>query len=136
MGINVGTKQQCKMTIYRDEQGRYKTYIKSTEVLQDGSTKDVLMSKKVQFRKDVHVRNKSVIEVIDGWIAPYRIPLKETTEEGKTKHKYLDKLFINEFNLLEDGIDENQKTKQYNKPSTVPQQDFGFNALDDDDLPF
>lgn len=137
MSVNLGTNLS-KMTIYRDENGRYKTYIKSTDIDENGEKKDIFMSKKVQFRKDVHVRNKSVIEVTEGWLAPYRIKTKEKDSEGKLKYKYFDKIFINEFRLLEDGIDEDQKVKQYQEqePQEKVQENFAFDSYSADDLPF
>lgn len=120
------------LTIYKDEQGKYKTYIKGTEVQEDGSIKDIYMSKKVQFKKGIELKNKSKIEVIKGWSSCYRIKTDELTEEGKPKYKYFDKYFISEFNLLEEGVDEPQKPRQQTQPK---QEDFSF-SVSDDDLPF
>lgn len=131
MSINIG-QESSKLTIYRDEQGRYKTYIKGTELNENGEKQDIFMSKKVQFRKGVEVKNKSVIEVIKGWSDCYRIPAEEKTQDGKPKYKYFDKLFVSEFNLLEEGTDEVQKTKQ---PKQEPQDSFVFD-IDQDELPF
>lgn len=131
MSINIG-KDKSILTIYKDDQGRYKIYIKGTETQEDGEEKDIFMSKKVQFKKGVEVKNRSKIEVIKGWTSCYRIQTDELTEEGKPKYKYFDKYFISEFNLLEDGVDEPVKAKQREKPK---QEDFSF-AIDDSDLPF
>lgn len=90
------------------------------------------MSKKVQFRKGVEVKNKSKIEVIRGWSSCYRIQTEGLTEDGKPKYKYYDKYFINEFKILEEGTDEPVKAKQQTQPK---QEDFSF-AIDDSDLPF
>lgn len=87
------------------------------------------MSKKVQFRKGIEVKNKSVIEVTKGWIDCYRILTDELNENGKTKYKYFDKIFVSEFNLLEEGTDEVQKTKQEVEDS------FTFDSIDME-LPF
>lgn len=130
MSINIGNDKSV-LTIYKDEQGRYKTYIKGTEVQEDGSIQDIYMSKKVQFKKGVEVKNKSKIEVIKGWTSCYRIKTDELNEQGKPKYKYFDKYFISEFNLLEEGVDEPQKPKQ----TQQKQEDFSF-AIDDDMLPF
>lgn len=130
MSINIGN--ECsKLTIYKDEQGRYKTYIKGEELKEDGSKEDIFMSKKVTFRRDVNVKNKSVIEVIKGWSSCYRIKTNETYENGKPKYKYYDKYFISEFNLLEEGVDEPQKTRQ----QAPKQEDYSF-SISDDELPF
>lgn len=131
MSINIGSNSSI-LTIYKDEQGRYKTYIKGTETQEDGEVKDIFTSKKVQFRKGVEVKNRSKIEVTKGWINCYRIKTDELTEEGKPKYKYFDKYFISEFNLLEEGVDEPQKPRQQ---TPTKQEDFSF-SVSDDDLPF
>lgn len=131
MSINIGNNNSI-LTIYKDEQGKYKTYIKGTELQEDGSVKDIYMSKKIQFRKGVEVKNKSKVEVTKGWSNCYRVKTDQLTEEGKPKYKYFDKYFISEFNLLEEGVDEPQKPKQQTQPK---QEDFSF-SVSDDDLPF
>ena len=131
MSINIGNDKSI-LTIYKDEQGKYKTYIKGTETQENGEVKDIFMSKKVQFKKGIEVKNRSKIEVTKGWINCYRIKTDELTEDGKPTYKYFDKYFISEFNLLEDGVDEPVKTKQQTQSK---QEDFSF-AIDDSDLPF
>ena len=131
MSINIGNEGSI-LTIYKDEQGRYKTYIKGVETQEDGEVKDIFMSKKVQFKKNVELKNRSKIEVIKGWTSCYRIKTEELTEDGKPKYKYHDKYFISEFNLLEDGVDEPVKTKHTTQEK---QEDFSF-VPTDDDLPF
>lgn len=130
MSVNIGNEASI-LTIYRDEQGRYKIYIKGIETKEDGETQDIFMSKKVQFKNGVEVKNRSVIEVIKGWTSCYRIKQDELTEDGKPKYKYFDKYFISEFNLLEEGTDEPVKTKQ----EKTKQDDFSF-VPTEDDLPF
>lgn len=131
MSVNIGNEGSI-LTIYKDEQGRYKIYVKGTETQEDGEVKDIFMSKKVQFKKGVEVKNRSKIEVIKGWTSCYRIQTDELTEEGKPKYKYFDKYFISEFNLLEEGVDEPQKQRQQ---TPTKQEDFSF-SVSDDDLPF
>ena len=131
MSINIGNDNSI-LTIYKDEQGRYKIYIKGTERQEDGEIKNIFMSKKVQFMKGVELKNRSKIEVIKGWTSCYRIQTDELTEEDKPKYKYFDKYFISEFNLLEDGVDEPVKTKQQTQSK---QEDFSF-VPTEDDLPF
>lgn len=131
MSVNIGNEGSI-LTIYKDEHGKYKTYIKGTETQENGEVKDIYMSKKVQFKKGVEVKNKSKIEVIKGWSSCYRIKTDEINEEGKPKYKYFDKYFISEFNLLEEGVDKVQKPKQQTQPK---QEDFTF-SVSDDDLPF
>ena len=131
MSINIGNGTSI-LTIYKDEQGQYSTYIKGTETQEDGEVKDIFMSKKVQFKKGVEVKNRSKIEVTKGWLNCYRIKTGELTEEGKPKYRYHDKYFISEFNLLEEGVDEPVKAKQQTQSK---QAEFSF-SISDDDLPF
>lgn len=131
MSINIGNDNSI-LTIYKDEQGRYKIYIKGTERQEDGEIKNIFMSKKVQFMKGVELKNRSKIEVIKGWSSCYRIKTDELNEQGKPKYLYFDKYFISEFNLLEDGVDEPVKAKQQTQST---QEDFSF-SVSDDDLPF
>lgn len=132
MSINIGNEGSI-LTIYKDEQGRYKIYIKGTDTQENGEEKDIFMSKKIQFKKGVELKNRSKIEVIKGWTSCYRIQTDEITEEGKPKYKYFDKYFISEFNLLEEGVDEPQKPRQQ---AQSKQEDFSFSISDDDMLPF
>jgi len=131
MSINIG-KETSKLTIYKNGEGKYKTYIKGTEFGENDEKRDIYMGIMVQFRKGIEVKNKSVIEVIKGWSGCYRIKTNELNENGKPKYKYFDKLFISEFNLLEEGTDELQKTKQ---PKQEPQDSFAFDTTMDE-LPF
>ena len=131
MSINIGQEKSI-LTIYKNEQGKYKTYIKGTEQKENGEIENIFMSKKVQFRKGVEVKNRSKIEVIKGWTSCFRIKTDDFTEKGEPIYKYFDKYFISEFNLLEDGVDEPLKTKQQTQPR---QEDFSFIPTNDD-LPF
>lgn len=133
MSINIGN-EGSKLTIYKDDKGKYKIYIKGTETKENGEVQDVFMAKKVQFKNGVEIKNRSVIEVTKGWASCYRIKTDELTEEGKPKYKYFDKYFVSEFNILEEGVDEPVKAKQQTQ---AKQEDFSFSITDtDDDLPF
>ena len=133
MSINIGN-EGSKLTIYKDDKGKYKIYIKGTETKENGEVQDVFMAKKVQFKNGVEVKNRSVIEVTKGWASCYRIRIDELTEEGKPKYKYFDKYFVSEFNILEEGVDGPVKAKQQ---AQAKQEDFSFSITDtDDNLPF
>lgn len=129
MSINIGNEGST-LTIYKDEKGRYNTYIKGTEIQENGETKDIFMRKKVQFKNGVNLKNRSKIEVIKGWTSCYRIKTDELNDKGEPKYKYFDKYFISEFNLLEEGVDEPVRQRQQST-----QEDFSFN-ITNDDLPF
>ena len=125
--INIG-EEKSKLTIYKDEQGRYKTYIKGRELQEDGTEKDIFMQKQVQFRKDTNLQNKTVIEVIKGWNSCYRVKTDELNE--KRKYKYYDKYFVSEFKILKEGEKGYLKTKQEKQ-----KEDFSFSS-GSDFLPF
>lgn len=131
MSINIG-KETSIITVYKDDKGKYKIYLKGTETKENGDIEDIFMVKKVQFKKGVEVKNRTKIEVLKGWTSCYRIKTDELNEQGKPKYKYLDKYFISEFNLLEEGVDEPQKPRQQTQSK---QEDFSF-SVSDDDLPF
>ena len=103
MSLNIGN-ESSKIKIYKDEDGKYKTYIKGRELKDNGNIEDIYMSKKVQFKKDVNLKNRTVIEVIKGWNSCYRIKSDELNENGKPKYKYFDKYFISEFKILSKSI--------------------------------
>lgn len=127
MSLNIGN-ESSKIKIYKDEDGKYKTYVKGRELKDNGNIEDIYMSKKVQFKKDVNLKNRTVIEVIKGWNSCYRIKSDELNENGKPKYKYFDKYFISEFKILEEGVDKPVSSSKQKK------DDFFIN--DDDDLPF
>ena len=126
MSLNIGN-ESSKIKIYKDEDGKYKTYVKGRELKDNGNIEDIYMSKKVQIKKDVNLKNRTVIEVIKGWNSCYRIKSDELNENGKPKYKYFDKYFISEFKILEEGVDEPVSSSKQKK------DDF---FIDDDDLPF
>ena len=125
MSLNIGN-ESSKIKIYKDDEGKYKTYVKGRELKDNGNVEDIYMGKKVQFKKDVNLKNRTVIEVIKGWNCCYRIKSEELNESGKTIYKYFDKYFITEFKILEEGVDEPISSKQ-------KKDDF---FISDDDLPF
>ena len=127
MSLNIGN-ESSKIKIYKDEDGKYKTYVKGRELKDNGNIEDIYMSKKVQFKKDVNLKNRTVIEVIKGWNSCYRIKSDELNENGKPKYKYFDKYFISEFKILEEGVDEPVSSSKQKKDD--------FFIDDDDDLPF
>ena len=137
MGINIG-QETSRLTVYKDEKGRYSTYIKGQELKDNEEKEDIYMSKKLQFKKGVKLKNKTVIDIIKGWNSCYRIKTDEINEQGKPKYKYFDKYFISEFNVLEEGTDEikqSYKTKQEQK-TKEEQNSFAFDYSSSDELPF
>ena len=50
MSLNIGN-ESSKIKIYKDEDGKYKTYVKGRELKDNGNIEDIYMSKKVQFKK-------------------------------------------------------------------------------------
>lgn len=130
MSINIG-KETSIITVYKDDKGKYKIYLKGTETKENGDIEDIFMVKKVQFKKGVEVKNRTKIEVLKGWTSCYRIKTEEVTEDGKPKYKYFDKYFINDFKVLEDGVNEPTKSKH----ETTKQDDYSF-EIDDSNLPF
>ena len=82
-------------------------------------------------------KHKTKILVTTGWISPYRyLVTDENTEEEK--YIYNDSLFISEFEILEEGTDEDPKPKEWKKKEDTNSDSDGFSLSFDisDELPF
>lgn len=106
------------MNIRKDERGVCKTvttqkYVDETT----GEEKTDFMNILVGFRKGIEIKNKSRIKVLDGFLTHIRFETKELNEEGKPINKRIPKIMIMDFEIVEDGIDENEKVRTYNETS-------------------
>lgn len=80
-------------------------------------------------------KHKTKILVTTGWISPYRyLVTDENTEEEK--YTYNDSLFISEFEILEDGTDEEPKPKEWKKKEDTNSDGFNLSFDINDELPF
>ena len=125
------------MNIRKDERGVCKTT--STQKYIDGETgeeKMDFMNVLVSFKKGVEVKNKARIKVLNGFLTHIRIETNEIDENGKPIIIRMPKIMIMDFELLEEGIDENARVPQYNTPETQEANGFEVFGTYDGELPF
>lgn len=94
----------------------------------------IFYSKKVRFKKDIKPKHKTKIKINNGFISPYRF--LTTDEAGEEKYIYGDSLFVLDFEILEEGTDEEPQPREYKKKED---NEDGFSISFDDDsdsLPF
>ena len=132
--------KDCEMNIRRDERKVYKTVTTQKYVDEaTGEEKTDFMNILVGFRKGVEVKNKSRIKVVDGFLTHIRFETEELNENGNPIIKRIPKLMIMEFEIIEEGIDEDEQVRTYNNDITNNEatEMFGtFNNSYGDDLPF
>ena len=93
--------------ILKDDRGVYKTTLVSTDNNKEtGEEEKIFMKINVGFKKGVEVKNKTKINITNGFITFFRIDTGEVREDGKTDYKYFPKLVIMDFEILEKGVDE------------------------------
>lgn len=140
MGLSidvVNNQTQVVLTILKDDRGVCKTAISSKEVDENGEEKTIFTKLNIQFKKDVEVKNKSKIAVKKGFMSFFKIKTDETNENGKPKYDKHLKFIVLDFDLLEEGIDENYQTKKYSEQKTTNASNtFDDYYANDDDLPF
>lgn len=126
------------MNIRKDERGVCKTVTTQKYIDEEtGEEKPDFMNILVGFRKGVEVKNKSRIKVLDGFLTHIRFETEELNENGNPINKRIPKIMIMDFEIVEDGIDENEKVRVYNE-SSENQTSNTFDTFNSygDDLPF
>lgn len=107
--------------VFRDEEDKYFTYLSGNiyNMITRETEGKFYCKRKIKFLNNQEVKNKSKIKIIDGFLAPYRIKVKD--ENNKYANLNGEVYYIKEFELIEDGILEKQKVMQsYNKQSKAP----------------
>lgn len=126
MGFKIYSTKEQPTTIYRDESDRYYVYLMGNTINEESKAR-LFYRKKVQFKKGVDIKNKSKIAIKDAFLSPYRFEI----EDEKTKAKNVikgDKIIILDFEVVEEGIDEKQKIKDYSQSTTRQNNDFKSNT--------
>lgn len=119
-------KKRTQMKIFKDDKGMYETYIPCSEAKGNGVYEKAKPSKFiVQLPKGTELKNQSIIMLKSGFIA-------DTKKKKEDAYDYYNKLIIIDYELLEEGTDEVQKTRQ---PKQEPQASFAFD-IGQDELPF
>lgn len=126
-------------TIFKTDKGAYKASIMSKEIDNNGEEKSIFMQINVGFKKGIEVKNKSKINVKEAFLTFFRIPTGNTYEDGTPEYKKFPKIMIMDFEVVEEGVDEVQQTKDYsNTQSNFSDDSIGgfYPSMSDDDLPF
>lgn len=124
-----------EIRILKDDRGVYKTTLVNKEFDDNGDEVKNFMQIIVGFRKGIELKNKSKIEITNGFMSFFKVKSKEIDENGDVIYRKYPKLIVLDFKLIEEGIDEPfQYSKVTNKKdNTFNYSDFDVNV---DDLPF
>ena len=128
-----------EINILKDDRGIYKTTLVGKELNRETNEEErIFMQINVGFRKGVDLKNKTRINVKDGFISLFRMATDEVKEDGTPKYKYFPKFMIMDFDVVEEGIDEVQTSRKQTTQQTNPVSDdvFGGYYSDDSELPF
>lgn len=125
-------------TIFKDDRGIYKTFIANKELDENNEEKTVFMRINVGFKSGTSIKNKTKINIKNGFLTFFRIPIET---EGKVEYKKFPKIFVIDFDVLQEGIDEVYHTKDYSKVKEVDNTNEDVEEIDEyypepDDLPF
>lgn len=126
-------------TIFKNDKGVYKLSVMNKELQEDGTEKSAFMPIHVGFIKGVEVKNKTKIDIKNGFLTFFKIDTGEVNDEGKPIYKKFPKIMVMEFEVIEEGIDEVQQTRDYsNKQNNFSDDVFGgyYPETNVDDLPF
>ena len=128
--------------ILKDDRGIYKTTLATKVIDENGEEKTIFTKVNVGFKKGVELKNKTKINIKDGFLTFFRIPTEETRENGTTINKDFLKIVVMDFEVLEDGVDEVYSSK----PKKTVESDSSDNEMgefypdtysdDFSDLPF
>ena len=97
--------------ILKDDRGIYKTTLATKVIDENGEEKTIFTKRLVNFRKGVEVKNKTKINVKEGFDTFVRINTGEVKEDGTPIYKDLAKYVILDFEIVEEGIDEVMSSK-------------------------
>ena len=126
--------------ILKNDRGIYKTTLVGKEINKETNEEErIFMQINVGFRKGVELKNKTKINVKDGFITMFRVPTDELKDDGTPRYKYFPKFMIMDFDIVEEGVDEVQTSrKQSNTQNDFSDNSLGFDNYysSDDELPF
>lgn len=124
-----------EMRILKDDRGVYKTTLVTAETNRATNEEEkIFMKINVGFRRGIEIKNKTKINVKEGFMTFFRIATNETYGDGKPIYKYFPKIMIMDFDIVEDGVDEVQQTKEYSNESCSNIDEIFTTPVDD--LPF
>lgn len=124
-------------TIFKNDKGIYKLSIMNKEIQEDGSEKSVFMPINVGFKKGIELKNRSKIDIKNAFLTFFQIDTGEMYEDGKKIYKKFPKIMVMDFDVLEEGVDEVQQSRNYNDTqSNFSDDSMGGYFSSSDDLPF
>lgn len=124
--------------ILKDDRGVYKTTLVNTESNKEtGEEEKIFMKINVGFRKGVELKNKTKINIKDGFLTFFRMATGNTYEDGKLEYKKFPKIMIMDFEVLEEGTDEPCHSKDYSDTQSNSNEDTTSEFYpSEDELPF
>lgn len=124
-------------TILKDDKGIYRLALVNKEQQENGETQTIFMRINVGFRKGVELKNKTKINIKDGFLTFFRMATGNTYEDGKLEYKKFPKIMIMDFEVLEEGTDEVYHSKDYSDTqSNFSNDSVGEFYPSEDELPF
>lgn len=118
-----------RVKVFKDEGGKYFTFIKGNYLDDAGLNQSFFIRKKILIPKDKSLKNKSLIEIKNGWVSEYRFK----TEEGEIV--YGESYYIKEWEMINEGTDVNFKRKEYHrKEENKPEQEEKDFSIAPDDI--
>lgn len=128
-------------TILKDDRGIYKLNIVANEINKEtGEQEKAFMKINVGFLKGVEVKNKTKINIKNGFLSFFKVDTEEVNEDGKPIYKQFPKIIVMDFEVLEEGTDEvyhSQNNSNNKKSNNQYSKDFeNYNEYDNSELPF
>ena len=133
MSINVNSE---KTTIFKNDRGVYKATLSKKDTNENGEQITRYMNIHVGFRKGVELKNKTKIKVNNGFLTFFDVKTGNIKDNGKEEVLRFPKIMIMDFEVLEDGVDENFHSKEYAQKDVDTNNEFDDFYSNNDELPF
>lgn len=133
MSINVNSE---KTTIFKNDRGVYKATLSKKDTNENGEQITRYMNIHVGFRKGIELKNKTKIKINNGFLTFFSIETGNIKDNGKKEVLNFPKIMIMDFEVLEDGVDENFHSKEYAQKDVNSNDDFDDFYSNNDELPF
>ena len=133
MSINVNSE---KTTIFKNDRGVYKATLSKKDTNENGEQITRYMNIHVGFRKGIELKNKTKIKINNGFLTFFPIETGNIKDNGKKEVLNFPKIMIMDFEVLEDGVDENFHSKEYAQKDVDTNDNFDDFYSNNDELPF
>ena len=125
-----------KATIFKNDRGVYKATLSKKDTNENGEQITRYMNIHVGFRKGIELKNKTKIKINNGFLTFFPIETGNIKDNGKKEVLNFPKIMIMDFEVLEDGVDENFHSKEYAQKDVNSNDDFDDFYSNNDELPF